>query len=128
MLLLSHFSYVQLFGTPWTVAPRLLWPWNSLGKNTGIGCHALLQEIFPTQVSNPRFLHWGWILLLLSHWGSLRGEFRIKHSKKTQTQSWCLPPSRHTRITLNPTPNVYLLPPLLCNPNYTNPIILWSLF
>ena len=26
---------VQLFATPWTVAPRLLCPWNSPGKNTG---------------------------------------------------------------------------------------------
>ena len=27
---------------------RLLWPWASPGKNTGPGCHPLLQEIFPT--------------------------------------------------------------------------------
>ena len=25
-------------------------PWNFLGKNTGVGCHFLLQEIFLTQV------------------------------------------------------------------------------
>ena len=24
-------------------------PWNSLGQNTGVGCHALLQGLFPTQ-------------------------------------------------------------------------------
>ena len=28
------------------------------GKNTGVGCHFLLQGIFPTQRSNPRLLHW----------------------------------------------------------------------
>ena len=28
---------------------RLLCPWDSPGKNTGVGCHALLQRIFPTQ-------------------------------------------------------------------------------
>ena len=28
---------------------RLLSPWDSPGKNTGVGCHALLQEIFTTQ-------------------------------------------------------------------------------
>ena len=28
---------------------RLLFPWDSPGKNTGVGCHFLLQEIFPTQ-------------------------------------------------------------------------------
>ena len=31
---------------------RLLCPWNSPGKNTGVGCHFFLQGIFPTQVSN----------------------------------------------------------------------------
>ena len=32
---------------------RLLCPWDSPGKNTGMGCHSLLQRIFPTQGSNP---------------------------------------------------------------------------
>ena len=31
-------------------------PWNSPGKNTGVGCHALLQGIFPTQGLNPHLL------------------------------------------------------------------------
>ena len=31
---------------------RLLSPWGSPGKNTGVGCHALLQELFPTRGSN----------------------------------------------------------------------------
>ena len=31
---------------------RLLCPWDSPGKNTGVGCHGLLQSIFPTQGSN----------------------------------------------------------------------------
>ena len=35
---------------------RLLCPWDSPGKNTGAGCHALLQGIFPTQGSNPTLL------------------------------------------------------------------------
>ena len=34
-------------------AISLLCPWDSPGKNTGVGCHALLQEILPTQGSNP---------------------------------------------------------------------------
>ena len=29
----------------------------SASKNTGMGCHALLQEIFPTHGMNPYFLH-----------------------------------------------------------------------
>ena len=31
---------------------RLLYPWDSPGKETGVGCHSLLQGIFPTQGSN----------------------------------------------------------------------------
>ena len=54
-------SRVQLFATPWTVALQALCPWDSPGKNTGEGCHSLLQGIFPTQGSNLgllRLLHW----------------------------------------------------------------------
>ena len=41
---------------------RLLCWWDSLGKNTGAGCHFLLQQIFPTQGFN---LH---LLSLLQWW------------------------------------------------------------
>ena len=41
--------------------------WNSPGKNTGMGCHALLQGIFPTQGLNPGLLHCRRILYHLSH-------------------------------------------------------------
>ena len=37
------------------------------GKNTGVGCHALLQGIFPTQGSNPGLLHCRGILYQLSY-------------------------------------------------------------
>ena len=42
------------------------------GKHTGVGCHALLQGIFPTQRLNPSLLHCRWILYHLSHQGSPR--------------------------------------------------------
>ena len=43
---------------PYGLSPaRPLCPWNSPGKNTGVGCHSLLQGIFPTQESNPGLLH-----------------------------------------------------------------------
>ena len=45
---------------------RVFCPWNSPGKNTGVGCHALLQRIFPTQRLSPHFL-----CLLLFQAGSL---------------------------------------------------------
>ena len=34
------------------VMDRVLCPWDFPDKHTGVGCHALLQEIFPTQGSN----------------------------------------------------------------------------
>ena len=40
---------------------RLLCPWDSPGKNAGVGCHVLLQGIFPTQGQNL-------CLLSLLHW------------------------------------------------------------
>ena len=45
---------------------------DSPGKNTGVGCHALLQGIFPTQDLNPGIPHCGQILYHLSYQGSPR--------------------------------------------------------
>ena len=44
---------VRLFAALWTVAPKILYPWNFPGKNTEMGCHFLCQGIFPTQGLNP---------------------------------------------------------------------------
>ena len=49
---------------------RLLYPWNSPGKNTGVSSHSLLQGIFPTQGSNLGLPHCRQILYRLSHQGS----------------------------------------------------------
>ena len=49
---------------------RPLCPWLSPGKITGVGCHILLQGIFPAQGSKPGFLHCRWILDHLIHQGS----------------------------------------------------------
>jgi len=46
---------------------RLLCPWNSSGKNTGVGSHFLLKGIFPTQGSNLGFLHCRWFLYQLGN-------------------------------------------------------------
>ena len=46
---------LQVYGLQPT---RLLCPWDSPGKNTGVGCHALLQGIFLTQGLNLGLLHW----------------------------------------------------------------------
>ena len=45
---------------------------DSPGKNTGVGSHALLQGIFPTQGLNPGLPHCRRILYHLSHQGSPR--------------------------------------------------------
>ena len=45
---------------------------DSPGKNTGVGCHALLQGIFPTLGSNPGLPYCRQILYCLSHQGSPR--------------------------------------------------------
>ena len=66
---LSCFSHIQLCN-PWTVSTRLLCPWNSPGKNTGVGWYALFQRIFPAQESNPYrlcCLHCRQVLYPLSH-------------------------------------------------------------
>ena len=49
---LSHFSCVRLFVTPWTVASQAPLSMGFSRQETGVGCHALLQGIFPTQGSN----------------------------------------------------------------------------
>ena len=48
-----------------SIPPRFFCPWDSPDKNTGLGCHARLQGIFPTQGSNLcllRLLHFKRIL------------------------------------------------------------------
>ena len=49
---------------------RLLHPWNFPGKSTGVGCHFLLQGIFPTQGLNPGLLHCRQMLYPLSYQGN----------------------------------------------------------
>ena len=57
----------RLIVTPWTVARQAPL---SLGiLQAGVGCHALLQGIFPTQGSDPGLQHCRWIHYHLRHWG-----------------------------------------------------------
>ena len=56
---------------------------NSPGKNTGVGCHALLQRIFPTQGSNPGLPHCKQILYHLSQLYS-----KLKKKKIKDLHSW----------------------------------------
>jgi len=62
-------SRVRLFSIPWTIAyqgPLSI----GFSRNTGVGCHFLLQEIFPTQGLNPGLPNCRQTLYCLSHQGS----------------------------------------------------------
>jgi len=61
---------------------------DSPGKNTGVGCHALLQGIFPTQGSNPSLLHCRWVLYHLSHHGSSENYKILIKEIKDGTDRW----------------------------------------
>ena len=66
----SHLTLLQPSGLQ---PARLPCPWDFPGKNTGVGCHFLLQGIFLTQGWNPHLLcllHCRRILYPLSHQGS----------------------------------------------------------
>ena len=69
---------------------RLLCPWNSLGKNTGVGCHFLLQGIFLVQGLNLGLLHFRQILPCSY---SSRIIMESKHSVQTHEILIPLPPS-----------------------------------
>ena len=80
-------SRVRLFATPWTVAYHAPSSMDFPGKSTGVGCHFLLQRIFPTQGSNLGFLHCGQTLYHLGRKGSPSVSLR-----RTQSliQGWSL--------------------------------------
>ena len=54
--MLSRFNCVQLFATLWTVAHQPPLSLDSPGKNTDVGCYALIQGIFPTQGLKPHLM------------------------------------------------------------------------
>ena len=58
IVVIYSLSCVQFFLWPHRLQPiRLLCPWDSPGKNTGVGCHDFLHGIFPTQELNLCLLH-----------------------------------------------------------------------
>ena len=77
--------------------------WTSLGQNTGVGSLSLLQQIFPTQGSNPGLPSCRRILYQLSHMGSSRilrwvaYPFSRGSSRSLLELNWGLP---HCRLIL----------------------------
>ena len=61
--------------------PGLLHWWDFSGKNTGVGCHFLLQEIFLTQGLNPGLPQCRQTLYHLSHQGWVQKGNPISESK-----------------------------------------------
>ena len=69
---------------------RLLHPWDFLGKNTGVGCHLLLQGIFLTQGSNSGLPHYRQTLYHLSHQGSPKEVFKnMLTLQSSQVPTFC---------------------------------------
>ena len=58
---------------------RLLCPWDSPGKNVGVGSLSLLQAIFLTQGLDPGVLHYRRVLHHLIHQGSLKLTHKTNH-------------------------------------------------
>ena len=69
-IVVQSISLVQLFMTPRTVARQPPLSWDFPGKNTGMGCHILLQGISQTRRLSPHLLHWQVDSFPLSHQGS----------------------------------------------------------
>ena len=65
-VLSDSFAALWIVGAQMGSSVRGIFP----GKNTGVGCPALFQGIFPTEGSNPRLLRWQVDSLPLSHQGS----------------------------------------------------------
>ena len=97
-----------------SLQPHRLWPtrlfcaWDSPGKNTAMGCHFLLQRIFPTQGSNPSLPHCRQTLYRLSHQGSPDYMVSFQFSRSVVSDSLRPHESQHTRPPCpSLTPRVY---------------------
>ena len=88
----------------------LLPPWDSPGKSTGVGCHFLLQGIFPTQGLNSGLPHFRQVLYQLS--------INRKYSQKLREAGWAGRKSSKD--------NMWILDPLLGS--VTSPPILLSYY
>ena len=82
-LVVIHMVVVYLLSHVWLLRPHGLWParllhpWHFSGKTTGVGCHFLLQGIFPTHGSNSGLLHCRQILYWLSQRLSVVNEAQV---------------------------------------------------
>ena len=66
---------------------RFLCPWDSPGKDTGVGCHSLLWEIFLTQGWNLGLLHCRQILYCLSYQGNPGKQVPLSYSDPSKSKT-----------------------------------------
>ena len=78
-----------------------LCPWDSPGKNTGVGCHLLLEGIFPTQGSNPCLLH---CRRILYHWATREAQGFMQDGKCTVNTNSGPMNTSCSVLTLRPPP------------------------
>ena len=113
---MQSLSHVWLFVTYELWPTMLLCLWNCPGKNTGVGCHFLLQGIFPTQGLNLCLLHWQADSLPLNYVGS-----PILSSRELK---WCIrSPNNHWR---SPAPRTMTFP--FCHMVVENLYLILSIF
>ena len=97
--MLGPFSCLTLCNPMECSPTRLLCPWNSLGKNTGVDCHALLQGIFPTRDWTHVSCIGRWILYHKCHLGSPEKTWRnlksILPNERSQSEkvTYCMIPN-----------------------------------
>ena len=94
--------------SPYELSPsRLLCPWDFPGKNTGVGCHFLLQDIFPTQGSKLGLPHCRQTLYLWATREALTIP-SVQFSRSVVSDSLRPHESQHTRPPCpSPTPRVH---------------------
>ena len=78
----THCDHMESIAIPYS-------SWTSLGQNTGMGSHSLLQGIFPTQGLNPGLPCYRWILYQLSHQVSLVVYEGSNFSTSSPTLTFC---------------------------------------
>ena len=105
----KSFSHVWLLETTWTAASQAPLSMEFSRQNIGVGCHSLVQGIFPIPESNPGLPHCRQILYHLSCKGSLRMlTVSVQFSHPVMSDSLRLHGQHHTRPPCpSPTPRVY---------------------
>ena len=107
------------FVIPWTVVHQVaLCPWNSPGKSTGMGCHSLLQGIFPIQGLNPGLPQCRRVLYQLSHKRSPIMDWvtypfsRRSSALRNQTRVSCIAGEFFTNRAIREAPHCNIILPL----------------